>query len=106
MATARGHLDRTEWANSMQILNPSAPYAIPRFSNHQCLETISLADSRTFQHQQSTQKSHFTYGLYGPITDAMHFRCLILSNRMLGSLYRYLTLNKPQSCANNKNIYS
>ncbi len=32
--------------------------------------------------------------------------CQILSNRMLRSLYRYSTLKKPHSCADNKIIYS
>jgi hypothetical protein len=35
----------------------------------------------------------------------MYFRSPILSNRMLGSLYRHPTVNKPQSCANNSSIY-
>jgi hypothetical protein len=53
MATARGHLDRTRM--SKHHADSQSVSALRRFHdsqiNHQLLETISLADPRSFQHQ-------------------------------------------------------
>jgi hypothetical protein len=83
MATARGHLDRTRMgqphANS-QSISTLWRFHSRSLAIHWRFETILLEsdcnisrnDSRTFQYQVGTQKSHPTHGLHGPATNSLY----------------------------------